>query len=218
VLTAQSYNTNYPYLHSVNPLRYRSYYYDGETGFYYLFSRYYDPAVGRLISPDTTDVLLATPDQLTDKNLYAYCDSNPVVRVDYDGEFWSEIGLTIAITASIVAVGALVVASGGTAALAIIGASATTIATSTATTALVVAELAGETALCGIALHATSKIAEGSIMLYAEHKKKGTTNPSNLPKHQYGEARRARDHGREAADVRRTRRKDPKKVHHHKKK
>ena len=28
---------------------------------------------------------------LTDKNLYAYCDNNPVVRVDYDGQFWDYV-------------------------------------------------------------------------------------------------------------------------------
>lgn len=54
----------------INPLRYRGYYYDTETGFYYVSSRYYDPEIGRFISPDTTDVLTATPMWLTDKNLY----------------------------------------------------------------------------------------------------------------------------------------------------
>lgn len=54
----------------INPLRYRGYYYDTETGFYYVSSRYYDPEIGRFISPDTTDVLTATPMGLTDKNLY----------------------------------------------------------------------------------------------------------------------------------------------------
>ena len=44
--------------------------FDEETGFYYVSSRYYDPEIGRFISPDTTDVLTATPMGLTDKNLY----------------------------------------------------------------------------------------------------------------------------------------------------
>lgn len=57
-------------LAQTNPLRYRSYYYDSETGLYYVSSRYYDPEIGRFISPDTTDVLTATPMGLTDKNLY----------------------------------------------------------------------------------------------------------------------------------------------------
>ena len=58
-------------------------------GLYYLKSRYYDPETGRFISPDNVDVLLATPTALTDKNLYLYCDNNPVMRVDEDGEFWN---------------------------------------------------------------------------------------------------------------------------------
>ena len=76
---------------TLNPFRYRGYYYDTETGLYYLNSRYYDPETGRFISADTTEVLTATPMALTDKNLYAYCDNNPVVRVDYGGEFWEEL-------------------------------------------------------------------------------------------------------------------------------
>lgn len=37
----------------INPLRYRGYYYDNETGFYYLQSRYYDPQIGRFINADS---------------------------------------------------------------------------------------------------------------------------------------------------------------------
>ena len=57
-------------LGTINPFRYRGYVYDEEAGFYYASSRYYDPEIGRFISPDTTDVLTATPMGLTDKNLY----------------------------------------------------------------------------------------------------------------------------------------------------
>ena len=41
-------------LAEINPLRYRGYYYDNETGFYYLQSRYYDPANRRFINADAT--------------------------------------------------------------------------------------------------------------------------------------------------------------------
>ena len=71
-----------------NPLTYRGYCYDTETGFYYVSSRNYDPEVGRFINAYTIDVLTATPTALTDKNLFAYCDNNPVIRADYDGDFW----------------------------------------------------------------------------------------------------------------------------------
>ncbi len=69
-------------------MRYRGYYFDSETGFYYLQSRYYDAEVRRFISADVIDVVKATPMALTDKNLYAYCDNNPIVRADQGGEFW----------------------------------------------------------------------------------------------------------------------------------
>ena len=72
-----------------NPFRYRGYFYDVETGWYYLQSRYYDPTWGRFINPDNSDVITATPTELTDKNLFAYCDNNPITRMDADGEFWN---------------------------------------------------------------------------------------------------------------------------------
>ena len=83
-----------------NPFRYRGYYYDTDLGMYYLQSRYYDPNTCRFISPDNEAVLTATPMALTDKNLYAYCDNNPVMRVDEDGEFWHIIaGAVIGVVA-----------------------------------------------------------------------------------------------------------------------
>ena len=90
-----------------NPIRYRSYYYDTALRMYYLQSRYYDPIICRFISPDTTAVLTATPMALTDKNLYAYCDNNPVMRVDGNGEFWNiligaGIGAVVGFVSSVV--------------------------------------------------------------------------------------------------------------------
>ena len=67
-----------------NPFRYRGYYYDEETGLYYLQSRYYDPVVGRFISPDSTDFLGITGTTLS-YNLFAYCENNAVNNVDPSG-------------------------------------------------------------------------------------------------------------------------------------
>ena len=39
----------------INPFRYKCYYYDEETQYYYLTSRYYDPNIGRFISPDSVN-------------------------------------------------------------------------------------------------------------------------------------------------------------------
>ncbi len=69
---------------AINKLRYRSYYYDTETGFYYLQSRYYDPVVKRFISPDSTDYLTANG-TFDGYNLYAYCLNNPMIYSDPSG-------------------------------------------------------------------------------------------------------------------------------------
>ena len=79
-------------LANLNPLRYRGYYYDNETGFYYLQSRYYDPANRRFISADiyaSTD----SKDAIA-CNMFAYCGNNPVIYLDENGEFF---GLAICI-------------------------------------------------------------------------------------------------------------------------
>ena len=80
-------------LGTLNPIRYRSYYYDNESGLYYLKSRYYNPEIGRFICADEVDVVSVSPDSANyDKNLFAYCDNNPVVRVDSSGYIWHIVG------------------------------------------------------------------------------------------------------------------------------
>ena len=72
-----------------NPFRYRGYYYDTETGFYYVSSRYYDPEIGRWISPEP-NVYAGAFDSgsgLVGYNVYAYCANNPVNFSDPTGEF-----------------------------------------------------------------------------------------------------------------------------------
>ena len=76
---------------TMNPFRYRGYYLDTETNLYYLQSRYYDSYVGRFINADDVSTVTASMDALTDKNLFSYCDNNPVMRTDEDGEFWNII-------------------------------------------------------------------------------------------------------------------------------
>ena len=68
----------------INPIRYRSYYYDAETGLYYLQSRYYDPEIGRFISADDTQYLGASGTALG-YNLFGYCENNPVNCEDASG-------------------------------------------------------------------------------------------------------------------------------------
>ena len=71
-------------LAQVNPIRYRGYYYDDETGFYYLNSRYYDPEVGRFINADSI-AFLGASGSLQGYNLFAYCNNNPVNNSDPSG-------------------------------------------------------------------------------------------------------------------------------------
>lgn len=66
-----------------NKYRYRSYYYDEETGFYYLTSRYYDFAVGRFINADCLESIYQDFDNL---NLYLYCNNDPVNQIDPSGK------------------------------------------------------------------------------------------------------------------------------------
>ena len=65
-----------------NPLRYRGYVYDTETGLYYLQSRYYNPEIGRFINADS---FASTGQGLLGNNMFAYCRNNAVCRVDVSG-------------------------------------------------------------------------------------------------------------------------------------
>ena len=77
-------------LADINPLRYRGYYYDSETGFYYLQSRYYDPEIGRFINADSYASTDATG--LLSTNMFAYCENDPVNGSDPNGE-WIHIAI-----------------------------------------------------------------------------------------------------------------------------
>ena len=77
-------------LAEINPLRYRGYYYDNETGFYYLQSRYYDPVNRRFINADG---LISSNWSFSGLNMFAYCENDPVGRSDPSGMLsLSELG------------------------------------------------------------------------------------------------------------------------------
>ena len=73
-------------LAEINPLRYRGYVYDSETGFYYLQSRYYDPTICRFINADS---YASTGQGITGCNMFAYCGNNPIVRTDDSGQAYT---------------------------------------------------------------------------------------------------------------------------------
>ena len=76
-------------LAEINPLRYRGYYYDSETGFYYLQSRYYDPANRRFINADSYQ---STGQGFIGTNMFAYCNNSPILFVDHDGNDAEAVG------------------------------------------------------------------------------------------------------------------------------
>ena len=88
---------------NINPLRYRGYYYDAETGFYYLQSCYYDPAICRFINADT----FATTDAngFLSANMFAYCENNPIMRTDETGNDWRLLAAKLAIGTLAIAIG-----------------------------------------------------------------------------------------------------------------
>lgn len=68
----------------INPFRYRSYYYDEETKFYYLNSRYYNPEWGRFINID--EILFQNKSNLLGNNLFLYVENNPINFMDDTGK------------------------------------------------------------------------------------------------------------------------------------
>ena len=67
----------------LNPIRYRGYYFDAETGYYYLQTRYYNPEWRRFLNADA--LFIAGDDMLMGANMYAYCNGNPVMFSDPSG-------------------------------------------------------------------------------------------------------------------------------------
>lgn len=94
-----------------NPFRYRGYYYDEDTGFYYVSSRYYDPEAGRFISADGDEVLTEEYQNLVQYNLYAYCFNNPTNMADADGMWpsWASAVVGVVVIAGLAAVTAMAV-------------------------------------------------------------------------------------------------------------
>ena len=97
-------------LAELNPLRYRGYVYDQETGFYYLNSRYYDPAVGRFINPDS----LLNQESALGNNMFAYCLNNPMNMTDTEGNLpFLAVTAIIGAVVGAVAGGVVAAKSGG---------------------------------------------------------------------------------------------------------
>lgn len=165
---------------NVNPIRYRGYYYDIETGMYYLQSRYYMPRFGRFISPDK---LFVAGDPITGANMYAYCGNNPVNYSDPTGYWTAENqNQEFAKFLLVIFLGAPLVAIGYTQAM---------------------LEALGNTADEFID-NAARVLTESydKIIEYSPHD--SNKRPSNKNKHQKGDKRREMDDFGEKGDARRT--------------
>ena len=92
--------TDKNHIANLNPFRYRSYYYDSESGLYYLMSRYYDPVVHRFINADDR---IDTNNSILGSNLFAYCNNNPIIYYDPNGHSFL-IAIGIVIVSALVAV------------------------------------------------------------------------------------------------------------------
>ena len=86
-------------LAEINPLRYRGYFYDTETGLYYLQSRYYDPEVSRFINPDA---FASTGQGILGANMFTYCNNSPVILSDVTGSLSGLASKILGIAAGVV--------------------------------------------------------------------------------------------------------------------
>ena len=82
LLDKKGYSSGYAGAYVYNPLTYKGYLYDEETGFYYLQSRYYDSTVGRFLNADS---VLSIHPISSECNLFRYCNNNPINRIDETG-------------------------------------------------------------------------------------------------------------------------------------
>ena len=147
LLSSETYTNAGNIARSLNSLLYRGYYFDSESGFYYLQSRYYDPEIGRFINADNQ--IAGVGGEVLGYNMFAYCMNNPVNMSDSTGN-WPKWATKLVAAVAVVAVVAVV--------------AAVTVATAGAGTAIAaVAVGAAKGAAIGFAVGAATGAAGGAI-------------------------------------------------------
>ena len=168
-------------LAEINPLRYRGYYYDSETGFYYLQSRYYDPANRRFINADSYQ---STGQGFIGTNMFAYCNNSPILFVDHDGDdaeavgWWASTMWWLCAADGPLPVGEIIYGAG----LVVLG-------------CVIIDSVAETTDTLIEQFPSEENEASDNITSYREHTT--TKNGKKRNKHEEGNARRKRDQGGE---------------------
>ncbi len=104
---------------SLNPFRYKGYYYDSETGMYYCQSRYYVPEWCRWLNADNPNFL--EPQSLNGLNLFAYCSNDPVNAIDESGcvpKWLKGLAIGLGIIGTVLVIGAVAILTCGVGTLA----------------------------------------------------------------------------------------------------
>ena len=168
-------------LAEINPLRYRGYYYDSETGFYYLQSRYYDPQNRRFINADS---YASTGQGFVGTNMFAYCNNSPILFVDHDGDdaeavgWWASTMWWLCAADGPLPVGEIIYGAG----LVVLG-------------CVIIDSVAETTDTLIEQFPSEENEASDNITSYREHTT--TKNGKKRNKHEEGNARRKRDQGGE---------------------
>ena len=168
-------------LAEINPLRYRGYYYDSETGFYYLQSRYYDPVNRRFINADS---YASTGQGFIGTNMFAYCNNSPILFVDHDGNdaeavgWWASTMWWLCAADGPLPVGEIIYGAG----LVVLG-------------CVIIDSVAETTDTLIEQFPSEENEASDNITSYREHTT--TKNGKKRNKHEEGNARRKRDQGGE---------------------
>ena len=165
----------------INPLKYRGYYHDAESGFYYLQSRYYDPAIGRFINADS---YASTGQGFIGTNMFAYCNNSPILFVDHDGNdaeavgWWASTMWWLCAADGPLPVGEIIYGAG----LVVLG-------------CVIIDSVAETTDTLIEQFPSEENEASDNITSYREHTT--TKNGKKRNKHEEGNARRKRDQGGE---------------------
>ncbi|MEI3527372.1 MAG: RHS repeat-associated core domain-containing protein [Bacilli bacterium] len=153
------------YVSHSNPFVYKGYFFDSETGWYYLKSRYYDPSIRRFISADNYNYL--DSESLNGINLYSYCGNNPILGYDPEGtwswgKFWGVVAVVaiaaVAIAVTVASCGAAAAGAGFLASCAVSSIGAYTLAATATTVATIATYVVATTTVIGITAFAIADI------------------------------------------------------------